>query len=477
MLGIGVATNGEWASLGLATYAVIDIDVDGDGTVDLETAVWKYDASADVTVAQTFDATTGKTLDVEPVNGFYGDVDAGVFDSNVFVAPISLAAAHIPAGATPTVSVSMYSPYAADPSGVVDTAPTFTVNPYDPPFWFDNNVPDSFTSVGLRRCGPARAQGHGRRDGQAAGAEEPEPRRRVPLAGRRRDGPGTGRDDDHAVGRGRQDGRQAAHPHGDRRRRRRQRGTVTFLDGTTPLGSAPVDKGKARVTVTLGAGKHSLTAAFAPSDGAYAASTSAAVTVDIKRSTSTTTLKLSHNSASFGSATTATVTVTGASAAPSGDVTIKDRGLVIGTGTLVVAGRVGTATIALPTDLAARTHQLTAVFAGSADVVRVARPAVLHGDAGAVVGGAVGDVVDGAQGQHPDDHGEGHRSRGRTGTDGDGRRHAEQQARRHRAAVRRRRHDHAAGGPAIGAGRRHLRRRPGLPGVDGQPRRDGDARS
>ena len=92
------------------------------------------------------------------------------------------------------------------------------------------------------------------------------------------------------------------------------------------------------------------------------------MTVDIKKSASTTTLKLSHNSAPFGSATTATVKVTGASAAPSGDVTIKDHGLVIGTGTLVVAGRVGTATIALPTDLAAGTHQLTAVFAGSADV-------------------------------------------------------------------------------------------------------------
>jgi hypothetical protein len=92
------------------------------------------------------------------------------------------------------------------------------------------------------------------------------------------------------------------------------------------------------------------------------------VTVDIKKSTSSTTLKLSRSSASFGSATTATVKVTGDTAAPAGDVTLKDHGLVIGTGTLTVSGLVGTATIALPTDLAVGTHQLTAVFAGSPDV-------------------------------------------------------------------------------------------------------------
>ena len=37
-------------------------------------------------------------------------------------------------------------------------------------------------------------------------------------------------------------------------------------------------------------------------------------------------------------------------------------------GRLTVAGLKGTATIALPADLAAGTHQLTAVYAGSADV-------------------------------------------------------------------------------------------------------------
>jgi hypothetical protein len=49
-------------------------------------------------------------------------------------------------------------------------------------------------------------------------------------------------------------------------------------------------------------------------------------------------------------------------------VSIKAHGVVVGTGTLTVEGRTGTATIALPTDLAVGTHTLTAVFGGSADV-------------------------------------------------------------------------------------------------------------
>jgi len=42
--------------------------------------------------------------------------------------------------------------------------------------------------------------------------------------------------------------------------------------------------------------------------------------------------------------------------------------VTIASGPLTVAGLKGTATIALPTDLSAGTHQLTAVYAGSADV-------------------------------------------------------------------------------------------------------------
>lgn len=367
MLGIGIATNGDWASLGLAMNPVIEIDIDGDGTTDLETDVIKADPSADVTIAQTYDVATGDVVDTELINGFAGDIDAGVFDSNVLVAPISLAAAGIPVGATPTVKVWTFSGYAPDGSNVVDTAPTFTIDPYDPPFWFENNIEDSFTSLGADGEVLPVHKGTGAATGQllVLKNQNPDPGSRwqtvdvtVPTA--------TATTTTLSVSGDKKAGKPltlkaTVSP-------KAATGTVTFLDGATPVGSAPVAGGKASVTVKLGAGTHSLTASFAPSDGAYAPSTSPAVSVDIKKSASTTTLKLSRSSAPFGTPTTATVKVKGDSAAPAGDVTIKSRGVVIGTGTLTVSGTTGTATITLPADLAVGSRTLTAVFAGSPDV-------------------------------------------------------------------------------------------------------------
>ena len=366
-LGIGVATNGNWSTLGTYTKPVIDIDVDGDGAPDLETVVQKLNADSDITVAATFDYNTGENVGLELVNGFTGAVDSGIFDANVFVAPISLTDAGIPAGSTPTVSVWTYSGYAADPSGEVDSAEPFTVNPYDPPFWFSNDIEGTFSTQGDNGSVIPVHKGTGAATGKllvfqhlndSVTSRVQVVDVTVPAA--------TATTTTLSVSGDQVAGKQltlkaTVSP-------KAAAGTVTFLDGTTPVGSAPVANGKASVKVTLGAGKHSLTASFAPSDGAYAASTSAAVNVSIKKSASTTTLKLSRSSAPFGSATTATIKVKGASAAPSGTVTLKARGVVLGTATLTVSGTTGTATIALPTDLSVGTRTLTAVYGGSADV-------------------------------------------------------------------------------------------------------------
>jgi hypothetical protein len=145
-------------------------------------------------------------------------------------------------------------------------------------------------------------------------------------------------------------------------------GTVRFLDGQTEVGSAVVTRGKATATVRLGAGSHALSAVFTSDNGEYAASTSQVVTVKVVRSGSSTSLTLSSNAGVQGAATTATVKVSGQTMAPTGIVEIRERGRVLGTGELVVSGRTGIATIALPTDLAVGTHQLTAVYPGNADV-------------------------------------------------------------------------------------------------------------
>ncbi|RYI98653.1 MAG: peptidase S8, partial [Actinomycetales bacterium] len=149
LLNIGIATQGDWASLGQAVIPIIDIDVDGDGQPDLESYIWKLDASIDLTVVQTYDLNapaTDPAVDIEPINYEFGDVDTGTFDRNVLVAPISLGATGIAPGAKPTVSVWTYSSYAR--ASVVDQASTFTVDPYTPPFWFENDRPSLISSNG-----------------------------------------------------------------------------------------------------------------------------------------------------------------------------------------------------------------------------------------------------------------------------------------------------------------------------------------
>jgi hypothetical protein len=60
-------------------------------------------------------------------------------------------------------------------------------------------------------------------------------------------------------------------------------GTVQFMDGSTPLGSAvPLTAGTASLTASLAGGTHSLAAVFTPTDPtAFAGSTSATVSYSV----------------------------------------------------------------------------------------------------------------------------------------------------------------------------------------------------
>ncbi|NTW41438.1 MAG: S8 family serine peptidase, partial [Cellulomonadaceae bacterium] len=150
-IGIGIATQGEWATLGTNVVPVIDTDIDGDGRADIETVIWKYSAELDFTTVETYaldyapdgSASFGDLLDLSPVNGVWADTDTSVFDSNVVVAPINLDAVGIAPGDTPTFAVSTYSPYASDGSGTIDAVEPFTVDPFAPAYWFDGGSPDS----------------------------------------------------------------------------------------------------------------------------------------------------------------------------------------------------------------------------------------------------------------------------------------------------------------------------------------------
>lgn len=89
-------------------------------------------------------------------------------------------------------------------------------------------------------------------------------------------------------------------------------GTVTFLDGTTPLGTATLSSGKAGYSTTsLAGGTHSITAAYG-GDANDASSVSSAVTLAITVPTPGFSLSLNPSSGSIAAtgSTTTTLTIT-----------------------------------------------------------------------------------------------------------------------------------------------------------------------
>ncbi|WP_419804673.1 Ig-like domain repeat protein [Terriglobus sp.] len=138
-------------------------------------------------------------------------------------------------------------------------------------------------------------------------------------------------------------------------------GTVTFLDGTTAIGSLPLDKtGKANLsTTTLSNGTHTITARYS-GDATFAASASAAATVTVAQAATTTTLASSVTEVGAGAGATLTVTIGHTAAAiPGGTVTLRDGS------TVLTAITLNHATASFPLNgIAAGTHTYTAVYGG-----------------------------------------------------------------------------------------------------------------
>jgi subtilisin family serine protease len=369
-LGIGIAVDGDWATLGQAVLPIVDWDTDGDGSADFQTVVSKLSSATDVTAAITYDLATGDTVDAQAVNGAFGDVDTTVFDNSVLVVPVGIAALGLAPGDTPAVTVWTYSDYAADPSGTVDVADTFTVDPYDPPFWFDAGVTDSLwavasdsTELTVHRSTTSATPAtqllvlHSHNADPTTRAQLLDVA--VPAA--------TETSTTLKVSGTKKAGAEltltaTVSP-------KEATGTVSFTDGGTEVATAAVTDGKATAKVRLGGGSHSLTAVFTPDTAEFAGSTSAAVPVTIAASGSSTAITLSSSSGRYGSEVSATVTVTGQTAQPTGAVEIREGSTVLATGELVAGeGTTAAVTIALPRDLKAGSHTLTAVYTGSADV-------------------------------------------------------------------------------------------------------------
>jgi sugar lactone lactonase YvrE len=117
-------------------------------------------------------------------------------------------------------------------------------------------------------------------------------------------------------------------------------GSVTFMDGSTVLGTSPLVSGTATLTLTtLSAGAHAITATYS-GDLNFESSESPVLSQAVAVDKTTTALAVSRTASVFGQAVTFTATVKAASpgsGTPTGTVTFTDTvtNQVVGTATLV----------------------------------------------------------------------------------------------------------------------------------------------
>lgn len=143
-------------------------------------------------------------------------------------------------------------------------------------------------------------------------------------------------------------------------------GTVTFMDGAIVLGTAALDNnGVATFKIaSLASGRHTITAVYGGDDN-FTGSTSAVLTETVQRAASHVGLTSSAHSARLGQVVSLTARVgssTPGAPAPSGVVTFKDGGVVVGRATV----KNGVAVLHLA-KLHRGRHTLTAVYGGDAD--------------------------------------------------------------------------------------------------------------
>ncbi len=137
-------------------------------------------------------------------------------------------------------------------------------------------------------------------------------------------------------------------------------GTVTFMDGTTVLGTGTLDSGGSATLTTsaLPAGTNSITALYS-GDANFLPSTSPSLKENVLATTTTTLSPVSATT--YGTSVTLSATVTSsASGTPTGAVTFLDGTKTLGTGTLN-SSAVATFTTSL---LAGGSHSLTASYGG-----------------------------------------------------------------------------------------------------------------
>ncbi len=142
-------------------------------------------------------------------------------------------------------------------------------------------------------------------------------------------------------------------------------GTVTFFNGPTSLGSAPLHGGTASLAVNaLSIGAHSITASYS-GDSAFDPSTSTAMTETVGQDQTRVVVASLSDPSNLGQAVTFVATVSPAApggGTPAGSVTIYDGSTPLGTATL--SGGQVTFT---DSTLTLGSHVISAVYGGDAD--------------------------------------------------------------------------------------------------------------
>ncbi|HEY7157593.1 MAG TPA: Ig-like domain repeat protein [Gemmataceae bacterium] len=139
-------------------------------------------------------------------------------------------------------------------------------------------------------------------------------------------------------------------------------GTVTFVDGTTTLGTAPLDaNGNAALTTSsLALGSHNITATYG-GDSNFTGSSGSLTQVVSQENTSNLSLASSvPSNATLNQSITFTATVNGSSGTPTGSVTFLDGDTVLSTSNLDGTGK---ATFTTST-LSLGSHDITAIYSG-----------------------------------------------------------------------------------------------------------------
>ncbi len=140
-------------------------------------------------------------------------------------------------------------------------------------------------------------------------------------------------------------------------------GTVTFMDGATPIGTGTIASGVATFTTSaLVVGSHPITAVYS-GDAEFNPVTSSVVTHVVTQVAAVVTVTSSLNPDIYGDTITFTVNVAGVGVVPTGAVTLTDGATELGRITLNPAG-VATLTV---NNFTAGSHTITVVYGGDAN--------------------------------------------------------------------------------------------------------------